>query len=89
MGKYLRSQGLLEKFARFGEKHSLRRRNLMLRKSRTLFERAIYGNIIYNALEMNDYIQFLNEDDPAVLRAATILQNGESVPQKPEEPAEE
>ena len=61
----------------------------MLRKSRTLFERAIYGNIIYNALEMNDYIQFLNEDDPAVLRAATILQNGESVPQKPEEPAKE
>ena len=89
MEKYLRSQGLLEKFARFGEKHSLRRRNLMLRKSRTLFERAIYGNIIYNALEMNDYIQFLNEDDPAVLRAATILQNGESVPQKPEEPAKE
>lgn len=89
MEKYLRSQGLLEKFARFGEKHSLRRRNLMLHKSRTLFERAIYGNIIYNALEMNDYIQFLNEDDPAVLRAATILQNGESVPQKPEEPAKE
>ena len=89
MEKYLRSQGLLEKFARFGETHSLRRRNLMLRKSRTLFERAIYGNIIYNALEMNDYIQFLNEDDPAVLRAATILQNGESVPQKPEEPAKE
>ena len=80
MEKYLRTQGLLEQFARFAEQHSLRRRNLMLYKSRTLFERAIYGNIIYNALDMNDYIEFLNEDDPTVLRAIDILERGESVP---------
>lgn len=83
MEKYLRTQGLLEQFARFAEQHSLRRRNLMLYKSRTLFERAIYGNIIYNALDMNDYIEFLNEDDPTVLRAIDILERGESVPKAP------
>lgn len=82
--KYLRSQGLLEQFARFAEQHSLRRRNLMLRKSRTLFERAIYGNIIYNALDLSEYIQFTNEDDPTVLRAVDTLEKGESVPKKPE-----
>lgn len=81
MEKYLRSQGLLEKFARFAEQHSLRRRNLMLYKSRALFERAIYGNIIYNALDMSEYIKFLNEKDPTVLKATEILLKGESVPQ--------
>ncbi|MGN1255554.1 MAG: S41 family peptidase [Bacteroidaceae bacterium] len=81
MEKYLRSQGLLEKFARFAEQHSLRRRNLMLYKSRALFERAIYGNIIYNALDMSEYIKFLNEKDPTVFKATEILLKGESVPQ--------
>ena len=78
---YLRRQNLLEKFAQFGEKHDLRRRNLMLQKSRALFERNIYGNIIYNAREMQDYIEFLNEDDPAVLKALELLREGKSVPQ--------
>lgn len=81
MERYLRKQGLLEQFARFGEQHSLRRRNLMLYKSRTLFERAIYGSIIYNSLDMCEYIKFLNETDPTVLKATEILMNGESVPQ--------
>ncbi len=80
MEKYLRGQGLLEQFARFAEQHSLRRRNLMLYKSRPLFERAIYGNIIYNALDMSEYIQFLNENDPTVLKAVDILEQGESIP---------
>lgn len=78
---YLRRQNLLEKFAQFGEKHDLRRRNLMLQKSRALFERNIYGNIIYNAREMQDYIEFLNEDDPAVLKALELLREGKSMPQ--------
>lgn len=84
MEAYLRTQSLLEQFARFADKHSLRRRNLMLYKSRRLFERAIYGNIIYNALDMSEYIQFLNESDPTVLRAVDIIEKGESVPQKPQ-----
>ena len=84
MEVYLRTQSLLEQFARFADKHSLRRRNLMLYKSRRLFERAIYGNIIYNALDMSEYIQFLNESDPTVLRAVDILEKGESVPKKPQ-----
>ncbi len=77
---YLRQQNLIERFAQFGEKHQLRRRNLMLQKSRRLFERNIYGSIIYNAREMQDYIQFLNEDDPTVLKALEVLRNKQSVP---------
>ena len=84
MEKFLRRENLLERFARFGEEHDLKRRNLMLQKSRLLFERNILGTIIYNAREMQDYLQFLNEDDPTVLRAIQVLTDGLSYPQAPE-----
>ena len=69
MEQFLRRENLLEKFAQFAEKRQLRRRNLMLQKSRRLFERNIYGSIIYNIGEMKDYLQFLGQDDPVVLKA--------------------
>ncbi len=79
--KYLRTQNLLEQFAQFGEQHSLRRRNLLMQRSRELFEQSIYGNIIYNAMTMEEYIEFLNERDPVVLKAVEIMQQGKAFPQ--------
>jgi carboxyl-terminal processing protease len=81
MEKFLRRENLLEKFAQFAEKHQLRRRNLMLQKSRRLFERNIYGTIIYNVGEMKDYLMFLGKDDPTVLKAQEILDAGKSFPE--------
>ena len=78
--QYLRRDNLLEKFAQFAEKRQLRRRNLMLQKSRRLFERNIYGTIIYNVGEMKDYLMFLGKEDPVVLKAQEILDKGESFP---------
>jgi carboxyl-terminal processing protease len=83
--KFLRKENLLERFARFGEEHDLKRRNLMMQKSRILFERNIYGTIIYNAREIQDYLQFLNEDDPTVQCAIQVLTDGLSYPKAPEE----
>ncbi len=89
MEKFLRKENLLERFARFGEEHDLKRRNLMLQKSRSLFERNIFGLIIYNAKEMEDYLEFLNESDPTVQRALQVLSDGLSYPQAPEPEEEE
>ena len=83
MEQYLRKENLLEKFAQFGEKHQLRRRNLMLQKSRRLFERSIYGNIINYVGEMKDYLMFIGKDDPVVIKAQEILEQGLSFPQAP------
>jgi len=85
MEQFLKKENLLEKFAQFAEKRQLRRRNLMLQKSRRLFERNIYGTIIYNVGEMKDYLMFLGKDDPAVLKAQEILDEGKSFPVKNEE----
>ena len=81
--KFLRKENLLERFARFGEEHDLKRRNLMLLKSKALFEENIFGSIIYNARDIQDYLQFLNEEDPTVLRAIQVLKDGLAYPQAP------
>lgn len=78
---WLKRQNLLEQFARFGEQHGLRRRNLMLMHSAPLFERNLIANIIYNALDQAGRLQYLSTVDPAVLRASQILDAGESWPQ--------
>ena len=83
--KYLDRANVLDKFARFGEKHKLRRRNLMLNRSRKLFTRSLYANIIYNAKSTKEYIQFLNQDDPVVLKALDVIGKSEAFPKAPVE----
>ena len=56
----------------------------MLQKSRSLFERNIYGLIIYNSREMQDYLQFLNKEDHTVQRAIQVLSEGLSYPKAPD-----
>ena len=83
--KYLDRANVLDKFARFGEKHKLRRRNLMLNRSRKLFTRSLYANIIYNAKGTLEYVQYLNQDDPVVLKALDIISKSEAFPKAPVE----
>ena len=45
--KWLDQQNIIESFARYGQKHSLPRRNIMMQKSKKLFYRSIYSGIIY------------------------------------------
>ncbi len=81
MEAYLKGQNLLNKFAAWAEKKSLKRRNNLMMKSRRLFEMSLYGNIIYNMLGMEAYVEYLNESDKTVLKAVEILEKGESFPQ--------
>ena len=83
MVTWLKRQNLLEQFARFGEEHGLKRRNLMLQRSASLFERSLISNIIYNAQDQGWRLQYLSKSDPAVLRALQLFEDGESVPTLP------
>ena len=85
MLKYLKKQNILEKFARFAETKGLKRRNILMYKSQKLFERNLYGNIIYNMLDMEDYLKYLNQQDPTVLKALEVLEKEESFPKAPEQ----
>ena len=83
MEAYLKGQNLLNKFAAWAEKKGLKRRNNLMMKSRRLFEMSLYGNIIYNMLGMEAYVEYLNESDKTVLKTVEILEKGESFPQAP------
>lgn len=78
--KYLTHQNLPEKFAQHAASHGLQRRNLMLQKSRVLFERFIIGNIIYNAMTQQEYQEYINKSDPTVLRALQVIEEGKAKP---------
>ena len=84
MEAYLKGQNLLNKFAAWAEKKGLKRRNNLMMKSRRLFEMSLHGNIIYNMLGMEAYVEYLNESDKTVLKAVEILEKGESFPQAPD-----
>lgn len=81
--KFLAKQNLVEQFANYANKKGLKRRNLMLQKSIKLFERALYGNIVYIMLNDEEYAKFVNESDPTVLKAVNILKNNEAWPKAP------
>ena len=69
MEKYLRKMSVMDQFIRYADSKGIVRRNIMILKSKNLFEKAVYGSIIYNMLEMNDYIQFMNYKDPTIDKA--------------------
>lgn len=77
---YLNKQNILEAFARFGAQNGLKRRNLMLKTSKKLFTRFIYGNIIDNILDEQSAIQYDNMSDPAIKEALRVLQQGKAFP---------
>ena len=83
--KYLKTQNILEKFAQFAESKGLKRRNILMYQSKELFDRNLYGNIIYNMLNMEEYLKYLNQSDKTVLKALEILEKEESFPQAPEQ----
>lgn len=82
---YLDRQNLIRKFADFAQKEGLKKRNLMLYKSRNLFKRTIYAHIISNTKETEQFYEFINQDDPAIEKAVEILAEGKAFPEAPQE----
>lgn len=86
---YLKKQNLVDKFATFADDKGLKRRNLMIRKSHKLLDRYINSRVIYNMLNEQALLQYINQDDPAVQKALKVFENKASFPQAPEPKKEE
>lgn len=80
---YLEKQNIVEQFANYADKKGLKRRNLMIQKSSKLFERALFGNIIYIMLDDEEYAKYVNESDPTVLQAMELFKTNKIWPQAP------
>jgi len=80
---YLKKQNLVDKFATFADKNGLKRRNLMISKSHKLLERFLFSRVIYNMLDEQAWSQYLNQDDPAVVKTLQLFREGKAFPQAP------
>ena len=83
--EYLKKQGIMEQFIRYASSKGVKRRNLLISKSRQLLERNLYGNIIYNMLGQEEYIRYINQSDATVQKALDILEKGEAFPKAPDD----
>lgn len=79
---FLAKQNLVEQFADYADKHGLKRRNLMIKRSHRLIERYVISRIVYNMLDEKDWVEYLNSDDKVITTAIEILSNGEAFPEK-------
>ena len=71
---------VFRQFLREVDKRGITARPGEIEEAREHAETIVYGNIIYNLLGMNEYLQFLNRTDPMVQRAIEVLEKGESFP---------
>ena len=53
----------------------------MIKKSQKLFEQIIYGTIVYNILEMEDYVEYINKDDPTIHKAIELFNQNKTTPE--------
>ena len=78
---YLKKQNIVDKFATFADKNGLKRRNLMIQKSYKLLERFLVSRIIYNMLDEQEWSEYLNHDDPAIIETLRLFREGKAFPQ--------
>lgn len=84
LSDYLVKQNTVDKFATYADKHGLQRRNLMIRKSHNLLERYINSRIIYNIMDEDAWIQYINLDDNVIKAALKVFKENSAFPKKPE-----
>lgn len=83
LASYLSKQNLVDKFATYADKHGLKRRNLMIKKSHKLLERYINSRIIYNMLDESAWNEYINLGDPTIEAALKVFRNNAAFPKKP------
>lgn len=84
LADYLVKQNTVDKFATYADKHGLQRRNQMIKKSHNLLERYINSRIIYNIMDEEDWIEYLNLDDNVIKAALNVFKNNAAFPKQPE-----
>lgn len=72
---WLDRKNVLEDFYRYAQQNGVKRNYSLSAPARKQMRSAVYGNIIYDAMDMEEYIEFLNRDDQAVIAAIKALEN--------------
>jgi carboxyl-terminal processing protease len=79
--KLLRRMKLVDKLVDYAHKNGVKRRNLMIRTSRTLIERYLFINIIDQIFGVGEATKYENQTDAAMLKAIDIIREGKATPE--------
>ena len=85
LANYLDRQNLVNDFANYAARYGLRRRNLMIMRSHTLLQNYIDSRIIYNILDEQAWIEYLNLSDETVKAALNVFKNHTRLLAKPKQ----
>lgn len=83
LSDYLDRQNIVDKFATYADKNGLKRRNLMIKKSYNMLRMFIDSRIIYNILDEQDWIEYLNLNDNVIKTALDVFKRNEAFPKRP------
>lgn len=83
LADYLDSQNTVDKFATYADKNGLKRRNLLIKKSYDMLKLYINSRIIYNIMDEEDWIEYLNLDDNVVKTSLDVFKRNEAFPKRP------
>lgn len=83
LANYLDRQNLVNDFANYAARYGLRRRNLMIMRSHSLLQNYIDSRIIYNILDEQAWIEYLNLSDETVKAALNVFKNHTKLLAKP------
>jgi carboxyl-terminal processing protease len=73
LADHLVKQNTVDKFATYADKHGLQRRNLMIQRSHSLLETFINSRIIYNILDEDAWMEYLNLTDKTIKAALEVF----------------
>lgn len=71
--KYLDANNVMLEFQNYAARNGVKRNNSLTAPMRRQMRTALYGNIMYDALDMQEYISFFNLTDQTVIKAIEVL----------------
>lgn len=79
----MRRERVIQQFINYCDANGLKRRNNMILRSQPLLEMVIHGSILYNFLDMEEYLKFMNRTDRTLQRAIELFEEGATTPTLP------
>ena len=83
--KQLRKDRVIQQFINYCDAKGVKRRNNMILKSQQLIEKVIHGVILYNLLDMSEYLKFINKDDVTIMKSIQLFNDQLTTPTLPKD----
>lgn len=83
--KQLKRDHVIQQFINYCDAKGVKRRNNMILHSQQLIENVVHGLILYNLLDITEYLKFINKDDVTIQKAIQLFNDNLTTPTKPED----